>query len=176
MPIIEPLSKDEISSPKLVKYLEMAEELQVPGPEFLRVLAHAPNFAEAFFDAMRLALFQGRVDHKLKELIRIQLARKAGDAYFAGLRSKQAQDEGLTEELIEAACAEGFADDDRFTDAEKWALHYGYWMYRAPKTLDAAFYDKGRKYFDDAQIMELGGMIAVYYGMAVMMASFRFEA
>lgn len=174
MPIIDPLAIDQIDSPKLAKMLELAEELQVPGPEFLQTLAHAPNYAEAFFDAMHQALFEGNVDHKLKEIVRIQLARKAGDKYFSSLRSKRAQDEGLTEDLIEAGCAADFADNPNFTDAEKWALAYGYWMYRAPDTLDKAFYDEGRKYYNDAQITELGGMIAVYYGMAVMMASFKF--
>lgn len=174
MPIIEPLDKDKINSDKLSKYLEMAEELQVPGPEFLQVLAHAPKYAEAFFDAMYLSFFEGNVDHKLKEMVRIQLARKAGDKYFSSLRSKRAKEDGLTEEMIDAACDEGFADDDRFTDAQKWAIGYGYWMYRTPKKLDKSWYDKGREYYNDGQITELGGMIAVYYGMAVMMASFQY--
>jgi len=174
--IIQPVARDQIDSAKLEKYIAMAEELQVPGPEFLQVLAHAPNYAEAMFDAMYLALFEGNLDHKLKEIVRIQLARRASDKYFNALRSKQAGDDGLTEELIEAGCAEGFADDDRFTDAEKWALGYSYWMYRAPEKLDRAYYDEGRKYYTDAQITELGGLIAVWYGMSVMMASFQIGA
>jgi alkylhydroperoxidase family enzyme len=176
VPIIEPLPLDQISSDKLAKYIALAEELQVPGPEILQVLAHAPKYGEAMFDAMHMSLFEGNVDHKLKEMIRIQLARKAGDKYFASLRSKQAQTDGMTEELVDAACSENYAEDDRFSEAEKWAIGYGYWMYRAPEKLNRAYYDEGRKYFSDAQITEMGGMIAVYYGMAVMMASFQFGA
>ena len=137
-------------------------------------MAHAPNYAEAFFDAMHMALFEGNVDHKLKEIIRIQLANLAGDKYFSSTRSKTAQQDGLTEAMIEAGGREDFADDPQFSDAEKWALGYGYWMYRTPGKLNKAYYDEGRNYFSDAQITELGGMIAVYYGMAVMMASFKF--
>ena len=153
MPIIEPLSKDEITSEKLTKYIELAEELQTPGTEFLQVLAHAPNYAESFFVVMTKALLEGNVETKLKEIIRIQLARKAGDKYFASLRSKKAQEEGLTEQLIEAGCTEGFADDDRFTEAEKWALGYGYWMYRTPEALDKAI--------DSDPISAFGGIVGL---------------
>ncbi len=42
-------------------------------------------------------------------------------------------------------------------------------MYREPEKVDAAFYDEGKRHFTEAQIMELGGMIAVHYGMQVFM-------
>lgn len=42
----------------------------------------------------------GKVDHKLKEIIRVQLARTAGDTYFSNLRSAKAIEQGLTEAQI----------------------------------------------------------------------------
>lgn len=139
---------------------------------FLRILAHAPGYAEALWDAMAEALFDGGVDHRLKEMIRIQLAVTAEDPYFSTLRSKQAIADGLTEERITAALGD-FGDDPQFSDAEKWALSYAHQMYRNPESVDGSFYDEGKRHFSEAQIMEMGGLIAIHYGMQVFMRTLR---
>ncbi|HEX6286313.1 MAG TPA: carboxymuconolactone decarboxylase family protein [Acidimicrobiia bacterium] len=139
---------------------------------FLGILAHVPDYAEALWGAMSEALFEGNVDHRLKEMIRIQLARRAGDPYFSKLRSKPALEAGLTEDDIEAASGD-FENDPRFSDAEKWALRYAYLMFRDPEKIDTAFYDQGKKHFTEAQIMELGGLIAIHYGMDVFMRTLQ---
>ena len=46
-------------------------------------------------------------------------------------------------------------------------------MYRQPEKIDKAFYDEGKGHFTEAQIMELGGMIALHYGMAVFMRTMQ---
>lgn len=168
--IIEPLPPEALEAPELKPLLEQARELGVPDDLFLRILAHAPGYAEALFDAMHRSHAMGGVDHKLKEIIRIRLARQAGDPYFAGLRSQKAMADGLTEETIEAGYGD-YQDDPRFSDAEKWALDYARLMYLAPKQVDKAFYDTGKTYYSEAQIMELGAFIALHYGMQVWMGT-----
>jgi hypothetical protein len=42
--------------------------------------------------------------HKLKEIMRILLARFANDKYFASLRSNKARAMGLTEQRIDDGC------------------------------------------------------------------------
>ena len=137
---------------------------------FLRVLAHVPQYAEALWDALSEALMKGGVDHTLKELIRIKLARTAGDPYFSRIRSRKALRAGMTEDDVDAACGD-FEQDPRFDDAEKWALRYAHLMYRHPDQVNAAFYDEGKRHFTEAQIMELGGLIAIHYGMQMFMRS-----
>ena len=121
---------------------------------------------------MAEALFEGNVDHSLKEIIRIQLANKAEDPYFSSLRSKRALESGLTEERIAAGQGD-FVNDPQFTDAEKWALDYAYRMYRTPETVDAAFYDEGKLLWSEAQIMEIGGLIAIHYGLQTFMRTLQ---
>lgn len=166
MSIIDPLPLEQIDSPRLKKMLAQAEALQVPDAQFFQILAHAPGYAEALFDAFYKSHAEGDVSHKLKEIIRIQLARHAKDPYFTGLRSKRAKEEGLTEEDIEAGM-EKFEEDDRFNPAEKWALKYAYQMYRNPKKVDKSFYDEGKKHYSEAQITELGAFIALHYGLQI---------
>jgi alkylhydroperoxidase family enzyme len=132
------------------------------------MLGHNIDLCEAMFVAWDTIFNTGRVSHRLKEVIRVQLARTAGDPNFGGLRSKLAKNEGLTEEVIAAGSGK-FDDDPRFTDAEKWALRYARGMYLNPEIVDAAFYAEGRRHYTEAQIMELGAFIAFHYGMQAFM-------
>lgn len=162
-PVLEPTEA-------LDKTLESFTRMSDETGRFPRILAHVPAYAEAVWGAMAEALFEGDVDHQLKEMMRIQLAVSANDSYFSSIRSIPARQSGLTEERI-AAGLEGFKDDPQFTDAEKWALEYSYLMYRHPEQVDAAFYEAGKVLFTEAQIMELGGLIAVHYGLSMFMST-----
>lgn len=168
MPIIEPLDPGEIEEKGWERIMERTAETGAPDALFSRIMARAPGYAAALHDAMHRSHAQGGVDHCLKEMVRIQLARTAGDTYFANLRSEKAKREGLTEARIEAACGD-FENDPQFTDAERWALRYAYWMYRDAARLDKDFYDEGKRHFTEAQIMEIGSMTALHYGMQVFM-------
>ena len=168
MPHIEPLRPDEIRDPELLALIGRCEALGVPDSLFPRILARVPAQAKALLRALLVSHAEGNVGHRLKEIIRVQLARTAGDAYFAGLRSAQAAKEGLDEDTIQAGSGK-FQHDPRFTAAEKWALRYAREMYLNPENVGAAFYDQGRKHYTEAQIMELGAFIAFHYGMQAFM-------
>ena len=161
---IEPLEAEELRDPELLELIRRGEALGVPDALFPRILARAPAHAKVLLRALLFSHAEGSVDHRLKEIIRVQLARTAGDPYFGGLRSVRARRAGLDEERIEAGSGK-FEDDPRFTAAEKWALRYAREMYLNPEKVDAAFYDEGRKHYTEAQIMELGAFIAFHYGM-----------
>ena len=163
---LAPVPRSEIADPKLQALIARAEETGIADSRFVRLMAHVPGYAEALHDALDRSLMEGSVDHGLKEIVRIQLARLAGDDYFAAFRSKRALADGLTEERIEAGCGD-FQTDDSFTPAEKWALRYGWLMYRAPGKVDKAFYDEGKTHYSEAEIVELGAFIAFHYGMQI---------
>lgn len=172
MAIIEPCAKEILEQPKIKQRMEKARALGVPGDSFFEIMAHAPGYAEALFDALYEPHANGNVDHKLKEIIRIGLARLAGDGTSAAQRSTRARQDGLSEATIEAGLGD-FENDAQFTDAEKWALRYGYLMYRQPKKVNKAFYDEGKKYYSEAEIMEIGGLIAIHYGMQVFLSTLK---
>lgn len=164
MPNIEPLKIEEIRDAELLELIERGEALGVPDALFPRILAHAPGYAKALLRALLFSHTEGSIDHRLKEIIRVQLARTAGDPYFGGLRSAQALQAGLDEKTIAAGSGK-FEADPRFTAAEKWALRYAREMYLNPENVDAAFYAEGKQHYSEAQIMELGAFIAFHYGM-----------
>jgi len=168
MPHIEPLRQDQITDPEILELIRQCEQLGVPDALFPRIVARVPGYAKALLRAMLQSHQQGGVDHRLKEVIRVQLARAAGDGYFSNLRSARAKAEGLDEETIEAGSGD-YDDDARFTEREKWALRYAEQMFLDPVKVDAAFYAGLKEHFTEAQIMELGAFIAFHYGMQCFM-------
>lgn len=165
---VEPLPLDAIEDKELRDLIVEAEERGVPGAEFGRIVARSPVHAKPFLRAMMMSHFEGNIDHRLKEIIRIQLARFAEDPYFAGLRSKQAIAAGLSEEEIDAGSGD-YEDSPFFTEAEKCALRYADQMYLDASKVDAAFYNEMKTHFSEAQIMEIGAFVALQFGMQMFM-------
>ena len=172
MPIVEPLTRAEIKKAGLGDAMEEADALGVPDDLFFRILGHVPGYTEALYDSFHRSYATGNVDHKLKEVIRVRLARQAGDPYFAGLRSNAAAKAGLDEATIQVG-SEEFQADTRFSEAEKWALRYASLMFTKPKKINKAFYDEGKTHYTEAQIMELGSFIAFHYGMQLFMGTLK---
>jgi len=168
MPHIEPLAPAQITDPELIELIAQCERLGVPDALFPRILARVPSYAKAMLRALLMSHAEGNVDHRLKEVIRVQLARFAGDPYFGRLRSRKAREAGLDEATIDAGCAD-YDDDPRFTEAEKCALRYADQMYLDATKIDKAFYDELKTHYSEAQIMELGAFIAFHYGMQCFM-------
>ena len=175
MKIIEPVPLDKLDEEKFQARLKLAQELMVPDTLFIQIMAHAPGYAEALFDAMYQSHALGNVDHALKEIIRVQLSRIAKDSYFGSLRSKKAVDLGLTESRIESGCGD-FEADEKFSDAEKWALKFSKLMYTEPKRVNAEFYNVGKNFYSEPEIMELGTFIAFHYGMQMFMRTLKIVA
>jgi alkylhydroperoxidase family enzyme len=165
---IQALPLDEIEDPELRALVAQAAALGVPDETFCGIVGRVPEYAKALLRAMLMSHAEGNVDHRLKEIIRVQLARTARDPYFLCLRSAKARAQGLTEERIAAGSAD-YENDPQFSAAEKCALRYAERMYLAPAMIDAGFYAEMKRHFTEAQIMELGAFIAFHYGMQVFM-------
>jgi alkylhydroperoxidase family enzyme len=163
-PRIAPLPLAEIDDPELRALIADGEALGVPDALFGRILAREPSHAKPLLRALLMSHREGAVDHKLKEIVRILLARFAGDGYFAALRSNRAKDKGLDEPTIDAGCHD-YEASPLFSAAEKCALRYAERMYSDPDSVDAAFYAELKRHFTEPQIMELGAFIAFHYGM-----------
>ena len=87
MTYIAPLPIEAITDPELRALMAEAEVLGVPDDLFPRIVARAPEQAVPLMRALIMSHTKGNVDHTLKEIMRILLARFASDRYFAGLRS-----------------------------------------------------------------------------------------
>ncbi|NKB47755.1 MAG: hypothetical protein GKS02_00170 [Alphaproteobacteria bacterium] len=171
MSFIEPMELDQIEDAELRDLVLRSEELGVPGGQFARIIARKPEQAKATLSVMLMKFTEGNIDHRLKEIIRIQLARFAEDSHSAALRSNKAKDMGVTEAEIDAGSGD-YEDSEHFTEAEKVALRYADQMFLDSAKVDAAFYDELKKHYSEPEIMELGAFIAVFHAAHMVMRSF----
>ena len=165
---VAPLALAEIADPELRALVERSAAAGVPGDVLPRIAARAPALAKDMLRVSLMTLLEGNVDHRLKEIMRIMLARFAGDDHFAGLRSTQAIADGLDEARIEAGCGD-YEDSALFSAAEKAALRFADQLYLDPGKVDRAFYDELKQHWSEAEIMEMGAMLAFHYGLQVWM-------
>jgi alkylhydroperoxidase family enzyme len=58
------------------RHFAIAEERGAPNSALLRILARDPKSMSAFYDAWNQVFYDGdRVDHGLKEIVRVRMAR-----------------------------------------------------------------------------------------------------
>ena len=171
MTFIAPLELDEIKDPELRDLVLRSEELGVPGGVFARIIARKPEQAKATLNVMLLKFTEGNIDHRLKEIIRIQLARFAEDPYSSAIRSNKpwtrSPSRVVTMVTPVAQRPSGFKlchcvfrgelADQMFLDSTK---------------VDKEFYDELKKHYSEPEIMELGAFIAVFHAAHMVMRSF----
>ena len=163
---IAPLPREAITDPEMIELIAQSEKLGMPDDLFPRIIVRTPEQAKPLMRALLLSHAQGNVDHRLKEIIRVLLARFANDKYLRGVTLAQ----GSRYARIDAGCYE-YESDASFTEAEKWAPRYADQMFLDATKIDAAFYNELKKHYSEPQIMELGAFIAFHYGMQMFMRS-----
>ena len=81
MPNITMLDIEQLKETKLRPYIEKCLVNRAPDPGFHAMMGHNIDLCEAMFVAWDTLFNTGSVDHKLKEIIRVQLSRMASCVY-----------------------------------------------------------------------------------------------
>jgi hypothetical protein len=81
MPNISMLDIESLKKTKLAPYIERCLASHAPDPGFHAIMGHNVDLCEAMFVAWDTLFNTGRIDHKLKEIIRVQLSRMASCTY-----------------------------------------------------------------------------------------------
>lgn len=69
-------------APRAREYFAIAEERGAPNPTLLRILARDPESMSIFYDAWNRSFYDSElVDHGLKEIVRVRMARVRGCGY-----------------------------------------------------------------------------------------------
>jgi len=135
-------------------------------PTFVEVFAQAPELLDfvmrQFYGQI---FFSGRVDERYKQLARLRLSQIHGCRTCNKQNVPGAKNSGFSDEQIAAMDkpAEGL-----FDEAELAVLEYAEQMALTNHDgkMDAALYAKLSAHFSDAEICELGTVMAVIGGMA----------
>jgi alkylhydroperoxidase family enzyme len=150
---------DSITDPELAGYLEDSRRYGTPRLESQAIRAHVPAVLRSFNQSWQNVFRTGVLDHDVKELARVFVAKSLDCGYCAGQRSHLADiSEREVDELIE------FRDSDRFTDREKAALLLAEAIAWDPLMADDDVWAKLHEHFTEPEIVELGYFIGLTMG------------
>jgi AhpD family alkylhydroperoxidase len=173
---LAPVPREQVTDRRLRVVLERAEILSTPKPAWYLTLAHNPDMAVAYALYWDETHRGGSVEHTIKELMRIAIARLLGCDFCADQRSVRALDEGLDEDDARACAVPEFDHPDPRTRA---ALRYARAMVLdSPGDDGSAFdavYAELRSVFSEAEIVELGCFAAIAIGGVKLSRSLRIE-
>ena len=128
----------------------------------LRIMAHVPGMAQALA-TFGASLWQQRsLPRRLIELIRLRVAFHNQCRSCMAIRYQSAVDDGLTETMV--CSLEKPQDAPDLTDAEKCAIHYADLSATDHFSINDATFAELRRFYTEAEIVELGMFIAFFVG------------
>lgn len=133
---------------------------------FVEVMGNAPEVAKWYSDRFYGELFySGRVDTKVLELVRLRLANVHGCAFCNRSDRIAALAAGLSEAEVDAIRD---YEDGPFDDRQKAALELADVMVltNMKGAVSRELYARLKSHFTDAELVELGVVMAVLTGMA----------
>ena len=75
MPNITMLDIEDLESTKLGPFIKKSLKHRAPDPAFHAMMGHNIELTQAMFIAWGTVFNTGKIEHKLKEIIRVQLSR-----------------------------------------------------------------------------------------------------
>ena len=141
---------------------------------FLRMLNHRADLVPAFFDFYIRLRNDGLLPAKLKELVRLRIARLNSCRYCLGSLSPQAEKQGVTDQHIAEL---EYRPAGLFSDQELAAfdLAEAIWNNAAEAGRDPDLRARMRRHFTDAQLLELMWAIGMYIAIGRMIVFFGLE-
>lgn len=79
-PRVKPVEDSEVASDVKERF-EIAEERGAPNSTLLRILARNPHAMRMFYDSWTQIFYEGTLDHGLKEIVRVRMAKVRGCKY-----------------------------------------------------------------------------------------------
>ena len=169
-PAIAPLPRDQMTA----RWRAVAETADAVRGEstLIEVLAQAPELLGWYYDGFYAEVFfKGRVERRVKELLRLKLSTLHGCAFCNKGNTKSARDAGVTEAQIEAIWD---IESPEFDARERAVLRLAEQMALANMQgeVTPAHSAVLHAYFSAAQVVELAMVAAVLTGMAKMLFTF----
>jgi AhpD family alkylhydroperoxidase len=159
MPRISYVDPDSITDPELAGYLEDSRRYGTPRLESQAIRAHVPAVLRTFNQSWQQVFREGVLDHSVKELARLFVAKSLDCGYCAGQRSHLADlSEREVDELVE------FRRSDRFTPREKAALRLAEAIAWDPQLADDEVWAQLHEHFTEPEIVELGYFVGLTMG------------
>ena len=165
-----PQITDETADPGLHDVIERAKVTKSPPPAWYRTMGQNPEVAKEFARYWDMLHRGGSVPHEIKELARIQIAQIVGCEFCARQTSPLAS--SITEEEKRSCALPNWEHPDPKTRA---ALHYARTL-TLDDGRDKEVYEELKKFYSNAEIIELSAFFCLTAGGNRMAKSWSIEA
>jgi AhpD family alkylhydroperoxidase len=162
MPRISYVDPDSITDPELAGYIADSRTYGTPRVESQAIRAHVPAVLRSFNQSWQAVFREGVLDHSVKELARVFIAKSLDCGYCAGQRSHLGTAAGMTEREFDDVIE--FRDSDVFGPREKAALMLAEAIAWDPGLADDDVWAALHAEFSEPEIVELGYFIGLTMG------------
>jgi alkylhydroperoxidase family enzyme len=169
VPNIPQVADKDVDDPELRRVIAGAAVTKSPPQAWYRTMGHNPEVAKAFASYWDMLHRGGSVPHEIKELARIQIAQMIGCEFCARQTSPLAA--SITEEEKTSCALPNWEHPDPKTRA---ALHYARTL-TLDDGKDAQVYEELKKYYSNAEIIELSAFFCLTAGGNRMAKSWSIE-
>ncbi|MCE2962988.1 MAG: carboxymuconolactone decarboxylase family protein [Chitinophagales bacterium] len=158
-PLVSPASeKDDKAFQELIEFFN---ETLGFCPNSVKTMYHRPAIAYAFIELNKAVMEnKGRVTSALKRLIGYISSNVAGCRYCQAHTIRAAERYGAEEEQINHIWE--FRTHPAFSEAERAALEFAVASSSIPNAVDELISENLRKYWNDGEIVEILGVIALF--------------
>jgi uncharacterized peroxidase-related enzyme len=163
MPLVAPLPADH--DPEIAELAHFFEGTLGFAPNSVLTMMRRPALARAFTELNRAAMAnQGRVTSELKRLVGHVASRAAGCRYCEAHTIRAAARFGAAEGADARRLDEvwQFRSSALFTPAERAALEFALAAAACPGAVDAPIGAELRRHWDDGEIVEIAGVVALF--------------
>jgi AhpD family alkylhydroperoxidase len=153
---------DAVTDPELAGYLADARAHGTPRLESQAIRAHVPAVLRTFSQSWQQVFRDGVLDHRVKELARVFIAKSLDCGYCAAQRSDLAAAQGLTERAFDEVIE--FRESQLLTARDKAALRWAEAIAWDPALADDDLWTELHRHFTEPELVELGYFIGLTMG------------
>lgn len=156
---VTPLALAELS-PQLQQIMAAGEEIMGFTPNDGLVMAHKPKLLQAMLAMVEAVYEPGAVTSELKKLVALMTSSASGCQYCRAHNRYSAWRSGVAPEKIDAIWE--YASHPLFSAAERAVLDVARDAAQVPSAVTDEQFVTLRQYFNDTQIVEIVGVIALF--------------
>lgn len=158
-PLVSPIEKT--ADPELQKMMDFYKETLGFTPNSLFTMMHRPRISAAFLEMNQAVMEnQGKVTSALKRLIAYLSSMTTGCRYCEAHAIRAAERYGAKVDKMEHIWE--YKTHPIFTDGERAAFDLAIAASRVPNEVSDKISENMRKYWDDGEIVEIMGVIALF--------------
>jgi uncharacterized peroxidase-related enzyme len=158
MPHLPPLPRDAV--PEFKALFDHYENTRGFIPNSILTMSRRPGIAKAFMQLNQAILYEGTVDEELKMLVSLIASQAAGCLYCQAHMANLSSIYKASANKIAAVWE--FETSDHFSEAERAALRLAMKASILPNQATQEDFDELGKHFDEGQIVELVGSVALF--------------